>query len=158
MQFIRDTVGVRSVVKASSFAPVSADVARVRTLCTSSSTKRDSLLFFSHREGKGMSQLKRTPCVVRMFIRETLVLKHQIDGAKRICLFNPCCRPPDVFWAAHGFAVLYSYRLLKNIAIDITAIVVSLAQIKRDLDAQKGRLARMEIGAKLAGLKVRLQV
>ena len=29
--------------------------------------------------------------------------------------------------------------------------------VKRDLDAQEGRMARMEIGAKLAGLKVRLQ-
>lgn len=48
-------------------------------------------------------------------------------------------------------------RLLTNIAVDITAIAVSVGLVKRDLDAQEGRMARMEIGAKLAGLKVRLQ-
>lgn len=48
-------------------------------------------------------------------------------------------------------------RLLTNIAVDITAIAISVGLIKRDLDAQEGRMARMEIGAKLAGLKVRLQ-
>lgn len=37
-------------------------------------------------------------------------------------------------------------------------IAGSAVLVKRDLDAQKGRMARMEIGAKLAGLKVRLQV
>lgn len=40
----------------------------------------------------------------------------------------------------------------------MTAIAVSVGLVKRDLDAQEGRMARMEIGAKLAGLKVRLQV
>lgn len=49
-------------------------------------------------------------------------------------------------------------RLGGNIAIDVAAIVISALQVKRDNDAQDGRLARMEIGAKLAGLKVRLQV
>lgn len=52
----------------------------------------------------------------------------------------------------------YLRRLSTNIAIDLGAIGISAWQIKRDLDAQEGRLARMEIGAKLAGLKVRLQV
>lgn len=51
-----------------------------------------------------------------------------------------------------------SKRLFGNIAIDLTAIGVFLVFIKKDLEAQDGRLARMEIGAKLAGLKVRLQV
>lgn len=49
-------------------------------------------------------------------------------------------------------------RLLSNVAIDVTAIVLFVSLVKRDLDAQEGRMARMEIGAKLAGLKVRLQV
>lgn len=49
-------------------------------------------------------------------------------------------------------------RLLKNVAIDIAAIVISASVVKRDLEAQTGRVARMEIGAKLASLKVRLQV
>lgn len=48
-------------------------------------------------------------------------------------------------------------RLLTNVAVDIAAIAVSAGLVKRDLDAQEGRMARMEIGAKLAGLKVRLQ-
>ncbi|CAM9734492.1 unnamed protein product [Ectocarpus sp. 4 AP-2014] len=48
-------------------------------------------------------------------------------------------------------------ELLTNIAVDVTAIVVCVGLVKRDLDAQEGRMARMEIGAKLAGLKVRLQ-
>ncbi|CAM9924391.1 unnamed protein product [Ascophyllum nodosum] len=44
-----------------------------------------------------------------------------------------------------------------NIVIDLAAIGISAWQVKRDVDAQDGRLARMEIGAKLAGLKIRLQ-
>lgn len=56
------------------------------------------------------------------------------------------------------YSLPYSFRLSTNIAIDLGAIGISAWQIKRDLDAQEGRLARMEIGAKLAGLKVRLQV
>eukprot|EP00903_Cladosiphon_okamuranus_P007018 g6826.t1 len=48
-------------------------------------------------------------------------------------------------------------ELLTNIAVDITAIAVCVGLVKRDLEAQEGRMARMEIGAKLAGLKVRLQ-
>lgn len=54
-------------------------------------------------------------------------------------------------------AVVVLPSLLTNIAVDITAIAVSVGLVKRDLDAQEGRMARMEIGAKLAGLKVRLQ-
>lgn len=55
-------------------------------------------------------------------------------------------------------AAVARIRLFKNVAIDVAAIVISLGLVKRDLDAQTGRLARMEIGAKLASLKVRLQV
>lgn len=55
-------------------------------------------------------------------------------------------------------AAVARVRLFKNVAIDVAAIVISLGLVKRDLDAQAGRLARMEIGAKLASLKVRLQV
>lgn len=54
-------------------------------------------------------------------------------------------------------AAVALFRLLTNIAVDITAIAVSVGLVKRDLEAQQGRMARMEIGAKLAGLKVRLQ-
>ncbi|CAM9879278.1 unnamed protein product [Ectocarpus fasciculatus] len=48
-------------------------------------------------------------------------------------------------------------ELLTNVVVDVTAIAVCVGLVKRDLDAQEGRMARMEIGAKLAGLKVRLQ-
>ncbi|CAB1099488.1 unnamed protein product [Ectocarpus sp. CCAP 1310/34] len=48
-------------------------------------------------------------------------------------------------------------ELLTNIVVDVTAMAVFVGLVKRDLDAQEGRMARMEIGAKLAGLKVRLQ-
>lgn len=49
-------------------------------------------------------------------------------------------------------------RLALNIAVDIAAILGSAFLVKRDLAAQDARMARMEIGAKLAGLKVRMQV
>ncbi|CAM9639173.1 unnamed protein product, partial [Discosporangium mesarthrocarpum] len=49
-------------------------------------------------------------------------------------------------------------ELTTNIAIDISAIFGFLYLVRNDINAQKGRLARMEIGAKLAGLKVRLQL
>ena len=49
-------------------------------------------------------------------------------------------------------------RLALNIAVDLAAIVGSAFLVKRDLAAQDARMARMEIGAKLAGLKVRMQV
>lgn len=53
--------------------------------------------------------------------------------------------------------IVAACRLLTNVAVDIAAIAVSAGLVKRDLDAQQGRMARMEIGAKLASLKVRLQ-
>ncbi|KAG5192630.1 hypothetical protein JKP88DRAFT_271111 [Tribonema minus] len=49
-------------------------------------------------------------------------------------------------------------ELAQNIGIDLAAIIGSALLIKRDLAAQNSRLVRMEIGAKLAGLKVRTQV
>ena len=55
------------------------------------------------------------------------------------------------------FFVVFA-RLALNIAVDLGAIVGSAFLVKRDLTAQDARMARMEIGAKLAGLKVRMQV
>ncbi|CAM9899515.1 unnamed protein product, partial [Phaeothamnion confervicola] len=49
-------------------------------------------------------------------------------------------------------------ELLSNIGIDMTAIAVNLFLIKNDLAAQDSRLKRMETGAALAALKVRLQL
>lgn len=57
----------------------------------------------------------------------------------------------------HAAYVDAASRLLTNVAVDLGAIGGSLFLVKQDLDAQRARLARMEIGAKLAGLKVRLQ-
>lgn len=48
-------------------------------------------------------------------------------------------------------------ELLQNMAIDLGAIVLSGVFIKRDIEAQDSRLRRMEIGARLAALKVRMQ-
>ncbi|CAM9292906.1 unnamed protein product [Choristocarpus tenellus] len=48
-------------------------------------------------------------------------------------------------------------ELSTNIAVDLAAILGCLFLVRNDLNAQKSRLLRMEIGAKLAGLKVRLQ-
>ena len=56
------------------------------------------------------------------------------------------------------FFVGRSARLALNIAVDLGAIAASVFLVRRDLAAQDARMTRMEIGAKLAGLKVRMQV
>jgi hypothetical protein len=48
--------------------------------------------------------------------------------------------------------------LAQNIAIDIGAVGISGFLIQRDLSAQRSRLARLETGAQLAALRVRLQM
>eukprot|EP00904_Undaria_pinnatifida_P009430 jgi/Undpi1/5617/HiC_scaffold_2.g00892.m1 len=49
-------------------------------------------------------------------------------------------------------------ELALNIAVDLGAIAASVFLVRRDLAAQDARMTRMEIGAKLAGLKVRMQL
>ena len=83
------------------------------------------------------------PCIVYCF-----------SACLHVCFADDAAVPCLLFC----FFVGRSARLALNIAVDLGAIAASVFLVRRDLAAQDARMTRMEIGAKLAGLKVRMQV